>query len=143
MEKTLQEQAKIVEQRLWYHFAGPTGELNAPAGLPFMKEFLAEVDRLVALAKRSDESAALSLHGVSGSLLSDKDYWKIRCQLSEAIEAESPCDPDITSGQIKAYENYHKFISNYGNDRYNGSGLCGGFIPIPEARRDHRDETDI
>ena len=65
MEKTLKEQAIIVEQRLWYHFAGPTGELNAPAGLPFMKEFLAEVDRLVALAKRSDENSGLHKHVVN------------------------------------------------------------------------------
>jgi len=67
MGKTLKEQAIIVEQRLWNHFAGPTGELNAPAGLPFMKEFLAEVDRLVALAKRSDENSGLHKHDITNS----------------------------------------------------------------------------
>lgn len=34
----LQEQAKIVEQRLWYHFANTNGEFNIPEGIPFIKE---------------------------------------------------------------------------------------------------------
>lgn len=47
----LQEQAKIVEQRLWYHFANTNGEFNIPEGMPFMKEFLNEVNKLVGMAK--------------------------------------------------------------------------------------------
>ena len=47
----LQEQAKIVEQRLWYHFANTDGDFNIPEGLPFMKEFLNEVNKLVAMVK--------------------------------------------------------------------------------------------
>ena len=54
---------------------------------------------------------------VSGSLLSDVDYWKQRCLLAEQCLEESPCDPDITSDQIKAWNAYHKFISWAGNDR--------------------------
>lgn len=59
----------------------------------------------------------LNLANVSGSLLSDLDYWKQRCELAEKCLEESPCDPDITSDQIKAHNTYNKFISNFGNDR--------------------------
>lgn len=52
-----------------------------------------------------------------GSLLSDLDYWKQRCELAEKCLEESPCDPDITSDQIKAHNAYNKFISHFGNDR--------------------------
>ena len=54
---------------------------------------------------------------VSGSLLSDVDYWKQRCLLAEKCLEETPCDPDITSDQIKAWNAYHKFISWAGNYR--------------------------
>jgi len=37
-------------------------------------------------------------------------YWKQRCLLSEKFIEESPCDPDITSTQIHAYENYKTFL---------------------------------
>ena len=59
----------------------------------------------------------LGIANVSGSLLSDLDYWKQRCELAEKCIEESPCDPDITSDQIKAHNAYNKFISNFGNDR--------------------------
>ena len=52
-----------------------------------------------------------------GSLLSDLDYWKQRCELAEKCLEESPCDPDITSDQIKAHNAYNKFISHFGKDR--------------------------
>ena len=68
-----------------------------------------------ALLKEQKEQLILS--GVSGSLLPDLDYWKQRCELAEKCIEESPCDPDITSDQIKAHNAYDKFISNYGNDR--------------------------
>ncbi len=53
----------------------------------------------------------------SDSLLSDTDYWKQRCLLAEQCLEETPCDPDITADQIKAWKAYHKFISLAGNDR--------------------------
>ena len=59
----------------------------------------------------------LRIANVSGSLLSDLDYWKQRCELAEKCLEESPCDPDITSDQIKVHNTYNKFISNFGNDR--------------------------
>lgn len=46
-------------------------------------------------------------------LLSD-DYWKVRCKLSEAIEEQNPCDPDITSEQIAAWSDYYNFIKVHG-----------------------------
>jgi len=63
------------------------------------------------------ENEALNKNDVSGSLLSDLNYWKQRCLLAEKCLEESPNDPDITSEQIKAHNSYHKFISHYGNDR--------------------------
>jgi hypothetical protein len=59
---------------------------------------------------------------IKRSFISDEIYWKIRCQLSEAIEASNPCDPDITEYQIKAYEDYNKFISRYGNKKISNYG---------------------
>lgn len=32
----------------------------------------------------------------------EKNYWKERCEAAERVINESPCDPDITSNQIKA-----------------------------------------
>lgn len=43
------------------------------------------------------------------------NYWKARCKLAETCIEESPCDPDITKGQIIAFENYHNFIKNNTN----------------------------
>jgi len=63
------------------------------------------------------EKPQLNIGAVSGSLLSDTDYWKQRCLLAERCLEKSPCDPDITSDQIKARNAYHKFISWAGNDR--------------------------
>lgn len=54
---------------------------------------------------------------VSCALLSDVDYWKQRCLLAEQCLEKSPCDPDITADQIKAWNAYYKFISWAGNDR--------------------------
>jgi hypothetical protein len=63
------------------------------------------------------QNPPLQQTAVSGSLLSDVDYWKQRCLLAEKCLEENPCDPDITSDQIKAWNAYHKFISWAGNDR--------------------------
>ena len=49
---------------------------------------------------------------VIGSL--PDDYWEQRCKLIEKVEEENPCDSDITSGQIEAWNNYHKFIKERG-----------------------------
>ena len=46
-------------------------------------------------------------------VITELEYWKEKCKLLEAIEAENPCDPDITNDQIKAYSNYNKFKSHY------------------------------
>lgn len=50
MEKTL-EQAKIVKERMRYHFGNIEGGYNAPKLMPFMNEFLSEVDRLCTLVE--------------------------------------------------------------------------------------------
>jgi hypothetical protein len=54
----------------------------------------------------------LATPAVIGSL--PDNYWEQRCKLIEKVEEENPCDPDITSGQIEAWSNYHKFIKEYG-----------------------------
>lgn len=33
-------------------------------------------------------------------------YWKRRCKAAEKFIKESPCDPDITSKQIEAYNEW-------------------------------------
>ena len=37
------------------------------------------------------------------------NYWERRCELAEKCIEESPCDPDITSGQIKAHNEWTNF----------------------------------
>lgn len=46
--------------------------------------------------------------------LTELEYWKQRCELAEKCLEASPCDPDITSDQIKAWSEYHKFIKENG-----------------------------
>jgi hypothetical protein len=45
----------------------------------------------------------------------DSEYWNKRCVLAEKCLEKSPCDPDITSEQIEALDNYHQFIRLNGN----------------------------
>jgi hypothetical protein len=37
-------------------------------------------------------------------------YLMRRCELAEKIIKETPCDPDITRGQIKAWREYEEFM---------------------------------
>lgn len=37
-------------------------------------------------------------------------YLMKRCELAEQIIKETPCDPDITRGQIKAWREYEEFM---------------------------------
>lgn len=46
----------------------------------------------------------------SDAKLKELNYWKERCRLAENCLEESPCDPDITIGQINAHSAYHEFI---------------------------------
>jgi hypothetical protein len=48
------------------------------------------------------------LRPVPGNLI---EYWKHRCKLAEKVIEASPCDPDITSQQIKAHDEYKKFLA--------------------------------
>ncbi len=43
------KQAELVKQRLLYHFKGTSDRWVIPPGLPFMQEFLNEVDQLCTL----------------------------------------------------------------------------------------------
>lgn len=47
-------------------------------------------------------------------LKAESGYWKERCLLSEDCLEKSPCDPDITSEQIEAWQTYHRFIKEFG-----------------------------
>jgi hypothetical protein len=40
-----------------------------------------------------------------------KSYWEKRCELAENYINESPCDPDITNDQLKAYNQWQEFIN--------------------------------
>lgn len=46
--------------------------------------------------------------------ISNIDYWKQRCLLAEVCLDKSPCDPDITSDQIKAHDAHNEFLKTYG-----------------------------
>ena len=43
---------------------------------------------------------------------SEAEYWKRRCELAEAINEASPCDPDITERQVEAWRLYYSFIKH-------------------------------
>lgn len=47
------------------------------------------------------------------------NYWKERCKLAEDILEVEPCDPDITSEQIAAWNAYLTFIKENGPKPYN------------------------
>lgn len=51
----------------------------------------------------------------SGELIDELNYWKQRCQLAEQCLDESPCDSDITAGQIKAHADYNEFLTREGD----------------------------
>ena len=40
------------------------------------------------------------------------EFWEQRALLAESIINQSPCDPDITPGQIEAWEKYEKFMED-------------------------------
>ena len=44
--------------------------------------------------------------------MTDLEYWRTRCELAEECLEQSPCDTDITRGQILAHEAYCNFIAN-------------------------------
>jgi hypothetical protein len=41
----------------------------------------------------------------------NKSYWEKRCELAENYIDESPCCPDITNDQLKAYSQWKEFIN--------------------------------
>ena len=41
--------------------------------------------------------------------MTELEYWKQRCELSEKYIEETPCDPDIYDEQIVAYNNWTEF----------------------------------
>lgn len=44
--------------------------------------------------------------------MTDLEYWRTRCELAEECLEQSPCDTDITRGQIEAQSAYVTFIAN-------------------------------
>jgi hypothetical protein len=42
--------------------------------------------------------------------MTELEHYKKKSELLTAIEIATPCDPDITGEQIKAYEAYHEFM---------------------------------
>lgn len=51
----LAQQTKIVEERLSYHFGGIAEKWNIPPGMPYMNEFLNEVEQLCRTARVADK----------------------------------------------------------------------------------------
>jgi len=56
----IKRQAQLVESRIDYHFANGKGGFNIPEGMPFMKEFLAEVNKLCSLLDGNTEDVSAS-----------------------------------------------------------------------------------
>lgn len=50
----LHEQSKIVKERLTYHFLKTDGTWDTPKDMPFMKEFLSDVEKLCSMLKEYD-----------------------------------------------------------------------------------------
>ena len=44
-----------------------------------------------------------------------ESYWEKRCRAAELYIEESPCDPDITSNQIKAYIEWKDIVNKESN----------------------------
>jgi len=40
------------------------------------------------------------------------EYWHQRSKLADAYIKETPCDPDITDAQLKAWLEYQEFIKD-------------------------------
>ena len=38
------------------------------------------------------------------------EYWEKRCKLAENFIDKSPCDPDITNDQMRAFEEWQSFV---------------------------------
>ena len=55
-----------------------------------------------------------ALQSENERLKAEMDYWKTKCELTEDCLEKSPCDPDITSEQIEAWQTYHRFIKEFG-----------------------------
>jgi len=49
---TLKVQAEIVRQRIMYHFALIDGSFSTPVNMPFMKEFLNEINKLLHIIEK-------------------------------------------------------------------------------------------
>lgn len=81
-------------------------QLNAAQQDKFVLTTQNVIDELEVVLLKADVSDALN---------ADVDYWKQRCSLAEKCLEESPCDPDVTSEQIKAWDAYHKFLGKAGN----------------------------
>lgn len=46
--------------------------------------------------------------------LNKGDYWKESCLLAEKCLEESPCDPDMTTAQIEAWNDYRDYLEMNG-----------------------------
>ena len=69
-----------------------------------------EVDRT--LKQIREYNKALGRTPIHNGYEAEIYYWKTRCRLAEAIVEASPCDPDITTEQIEAHQNYQSFLNN-------------------------------
>ena len=74
-----------------------------------------EVERYVNAKAKIEERIKAKNEELQKLIGNNESYWKTRCKLAEKIEEENPCDPDVTGGQIQAWNNYHNFIKDNGN----------------------------
>jgi len=85
-----------------------------PRGRVYSMNKMSMDEELIEIENIAKEYANQSREEGSGKLL--PDYWKERCLLAETCLEKSPCDPDINSEQIEAWNAYHNFIRLNGNN---------------------------
>lgn len=87
----------MIAQELFDKYKETAITIKMTEGIITKDNFIKAIGEIISLpveAQVSDDFAGL--------------YWKHRCEAAEIFIAKSPCDPDITEGQIKAYAYWKK-----------------------------------
>jgi hypothetical protein len=72
----------------------------------FYRDRLAEKDAEIATLKAGNARLNDAIPDVTKQSI----YWNARCLLAEKYIAASPCDPDITTEQLRAYQDWQEVL---------------------------------
>ena len=90
MDLELKKQINVVEQRLQYHFGSTLKGYEIPKGMPFMKEVLADIDKLCEMARDVNTSdSGLHLAVVNVPLPDDTQAFDAVTRLREELKDTS------------------------------------------------------